>query len=116
MIHLEEITPDNWRIPLQTAPSQKAYAADRTTLLARAYAYRKERSCASIIYANEIPVGMGLYYDCPQMECYIFSQLFIDERYQRKGYGLAAKYLYEKLGFTETGQDEDEIIMERMLL
>ena len=144
MIHLEEITPDNWRIPLQVAPSQKTYAADRATLLARAYAYRNARSCAFLIYADETPVGMGLYYDCTDMQCYVFSQLFIDERYQGNGYGLAAaelvldnmkhdnkyhkvilcyiegnnaaKCLYEKLGFTETGRDEDEIIMERTLL
>ena len=93
MIHLEEITPDNWRIPLQVAPSQKTYAADRATLLARAYAYRNARSCAFLIYADETPVGMGLYYDCADMQCYIFSQLFIDERYQGNGYGLAAAEL-----------------------
>ena len=144
MIHLEEITPDNWRIPLQVAPSQKTYAADRATLLARAYAYRNARSCAFLIYADETPVGMGLYYDCTDMQCYVFSQLFIDEQYQGNGYGLAAaelvldnmkhdnkynkvilcyieennaaKCLYKKLGFTETGRDEDEIIMERTLL
>ncbi len=77
------------------------------------------------------------------MECYDFSQLFIDERYQGKGYGKAAvkavldamrqdgryrkvdlcyiegneaaKKLYESFGFVETNRDEDEIIIELFL-
>ena len=84
---------------------------------------------------------MALYYDCPELEEYIFSQLFIDERYQGRGYGKtaakrildkmrsegkfrkvglcyvegndAAKAMYEGLGFYHTGEaDEDEIVME----
>ncbi|MGN0297664.1 MAG: GNAT family N-acetyltransferase [Lachnospiraceae bacterium] len=43
-----------------------------------------------MIYDDELPVGMGLYYDLPDMECYDFSQLFIDERYQGCGYGKVA--------------------------
>ncbi|MCI8528389.1 MAG: GNAT family N-acetyltransferase [Lachnospiraceae bacterium] len=143
MIYLKDITSENWRIPLEVAPSQKTYVADKTTLLARAYAYRQAHSYAFLIYHNETPVGMGLYYDCEEMQCYVFSQLFIDKRYQGKGYGLAAvklvlnslkqdgrydkvsicyiegntpaRRLYEKLGFIETEQDGNEIIMERNL-
>ena len=83
---------------------------------------------------------MGLYHDEPEFDAYIFSELFIDARYQGKGYGKeatqmvldamkadgkynkvvlcylegneAAKRLYEKFGFVETDRDEDEIIME----
>ena len=94
-----------------------------------------------VIYDDETPVGMGLYYDLPEMECYDLSQLFIDERYQGRGYGKAAtqfvldamkqdgkygkvalcyvegndvaKQMYEKLGFVETEHDGDEIVMER---
>lgn len=112
-------------------------------MLARAYAYRNYRSRAFIIYDGETPVGMGLYYDLPELECFDFSQLFIDERYQRRRYGKAAtklvldamkqdgkyskvvlcyiegndaaKKLYEQFGFVETDHDEDEIIMERNL-
>lgn len=86
---------------------------------------------------------MGLYYDLPEMECYDFSQLFIDEQYQGRGYGKAAtqlvldamkqdgkygkvalcyvegndvaKRMYEKFGFVETERDGDEIVMERTL-
>lgn len=86
---------------------------------------------------------MGLYYDCPELESYDFSQIFIDERYQGHGYGKAAiklaldamkkdgKYnkvvlcyiagnntaqkLYEQFGFIEIDRDEDEVIMEMIL-
>lgn len=143
MIQLVNIDPDNWRLGLKVAPSQKAHVADSAALLARAYAYRDYRSRAFVIYDDETPVGMGLYYDLPEMECYDLSQLFIDERYQGRGYGKAAtqlvldsmkqdgkygkvalcyvegndvaKHMYEKFGFVETERDGDEIVMERTL-
>lgn len=64
--------------------------ADSAGILARAYAYRNYRSRAFVIYNDELPVGMGMYYDLPELECYDLSQLFIDERYQGQGYGRAA--------------------------
>ena len=79
-------------------------------------------------------------YDCPELDSYDLSQIFIDERYQGKGYGKAATRLvldetqcnakfskvvlcyiegndvagklYEQFGFVEIGRDENEIIME----
>ena len=143
MIRLVAIAPDNWRLGLKVAPPQKTHVADSATLLARAYAYRDCRSRAFVIYDDETPVGMGLYYDLPELESYDLSQLFIDERYQRRGYGKAAtqlvldsmkqdgkygkvalcyvegndvaKHMYEKFGFVETERDGDEIVMERTL-
>lgn len=143
MIQLIDIAPDNWRFELKVAESQKNYVANSNVMLARAYAYREQRSRAFLIYADETPVGMGLYYDLPEIESYDFSQFFIDERYQCKGYGKeatkmilnamradgkykkvclcyidgneAAKKLYESFGFAETDRDEDEIIMELLL-
>ncbi len=143
MIRLADIDPDNWRLGLKVGEAQKTYVADSAGILARAYAYRNYRSRAFVIYNDELPVGMGLYYDLPELECYDFSQLFIDERYQGQGYGRAAvgmvleamkqdgKYgkavlcyiegndaarkLYEQFGFTETERDEDEIVMELVL-
>lgn len=141
MIHIEEITPDNWRIGLHVKEDQKKYVANATVLMARAYAYRSCRSKAFYIYNDDTPVGMGLYYDCDELNLYDLSQFFIDERYQGKGYGYAAmqfiiaelkkdgKYnkvtlclvdgddaalsLYKKCGFTLTGdEDGEEIIME----
>ena len=140
MIHLVDIDPGNWRLGLRVADSQKNYVSDSYAMLARAYAYRDQRSRAFVIYNDETPVGMGLYYDLPDLECYDLSQIFIDERYQGRGYGRAAtrlildamkqdgKYskvdlcyiegndaaqkLYESFGFVEIDRDEDEIVME----
>ena len=143
MIHLVDIDPGNWRLGLRVADSQKNYVSDSYAMLARAYAYREQRSRAFVIYDNETPVGMGMYHDCPDLDAFDLSQLFIDERYQRKGYGKAAtklvldamkqdgkyskailcyiegnnaaKDLYESFGFVEIDRDEDEIIMELTL-
>lgn len=144
MIQLREITPGNWRLPLRVSSQQEKYVANSMTLLARAYAYRHLGSVAYVIYEDELPVGMALYYDCPQLNAYDFSQLFIDERYQGKGYGKVAtqliidrmkqerrfekivlcyvegnegaRVLFENLGFKHTGDvDEDEITMALMI-
>ena len=143
MIHLVDIDPGNWRLGLRVADSQKNYVSDSYAMLARAYAYREQRSRAFVIYDNETPVGMGMYHDCPDLDAFDLSQLFIDERYQGKGYGkaatklvldamkqdgkyckailcyiecnAAAKNLYESFGFVEIDRDEDEIIMELTL-
>ena len=144
MIRLEIVNPGNWRLGLKVSESQKRFVSDDMRLLARAYAYRESRSNAYVIYDGDIPVGMALYYDCDELSAYDFSQLFIDERYQGKGFGIeaarqilelmesdgkydkvtlcyidgneAAKKMYEKLGFYLTGEcDEDEIIMEKRL-
>ena len=144
MIRLETVNPDNWRLRLKVSDAQKSFVADSATILARAYAYRESRSKAYVIYNDTLPVGMALYYDCAELNAYDLSQLFIDERYQGNGFGIeatkqildkmksdskydkvilcyidgneAAKNMYEKLGFTLTGdRDEDEVIMEKAL-
>ena len=144
MIHLEDVTPDNWREELKVSKEQERYVSDDMKILARAYAFRNQRSYACIICNDDEPVGMALYYDCDELQAYDFSQLFIDERYQGRGYGKmaaklildrmrkdgkysevvlcyiegnkAAKELYEKLGFYHTGEaDEDEIVMRKKL-
>ena len=144
MIHLETITPDNWRLGLQVRDDQRHYVSDSAGILARAYAYRESRSRAFVIYNDDLPVGMAMYFDVEEEREYNFSQFFIDKRYQGNGFGYAAasliiqmmkddgKYdkvvlcyiegddaarnLYEKLGFRHTGEAyEDEIIMEMNL-
>ena len=144
MIRLEDIDAGNWRIPLSVSKDQEQYVASTTTILARAYAYREQRSRAFVIYDNETTVGMVLYHDEDSLDAYIFSEILIDERFQGKGYGTAAtklvldrmkedgryhkvvlcyiegndaaKKLYEQFGFVETDRDEDEIIMELDLI
>lgn len=87
---------------------------------------------------------MALCYDCDELKAFDFSQLFIDERYQGRGFGTeaaqqilkimetdgkydkvilcyidgneTAKNMYEKLGFYLTGDcDGNEIVMEKVL-
>ena len=41
MIQLVDIDPDNWRLGLKVAESQKRYVANSAVMLARAYAYRE---------------------------------------------------------------------------
>ncbi len=144
MIHLETITPDNWRLGLQVRDDQRNYVSDNTGILARSYAYRGSRSHAFVIYNDELPIGMAMFYDLDEEREYNLSQFFIDQRYQGNGFGYEAasmilqmmkddgKYdkvvlcyidgdyaalkLYEKLGFRLTGEAyEDEIIMELSL-
>lgn len=143
MIHFIDIDPGNWRLDLKVAESQKNYVANSAVMLARAYAYRDYNSRAFVICDDETPVGMGMYHDCPELDAYDLSQIFIDERYQGRGYGKAAaklvleamkqegkygkvvlcyiagndaaKALYEAFGFVEIDRDEDEIIMELRL-
>lgn len=55
MIHLEPVTPENWRYGLRVREDQHCFAADSAGLLARAYAYRAQRSEALVI-------GPGLRY------------------------------------------------------
>lgn len=140
MVRLVDIDPTNWRLGLKVDAEQKAYVSDSMQLLARAYAYRNARSRGFVIYNDDTPVGMGLYYDIPEMNSYDFSQLFIDSRYQGREYGKAAiqqvleemrqdgkynrvilcyvdgnqaaKNIYQQFGFVEIDRDEDEIVME----
>lgn len=142
MIRLESVNPDNWRLGLHVRDDQRKFVSDSCRILARAYAFRGSRSRAFIIYDDETPVGMAMYYDIE--DAYNFSQFFIDERYQGNGFGYeaaghvlremqkdgvynrvvlcyiegneAAKQLYLKLGFNHTGEtDGNEIIMEKKL-
>ncbi len=144
MIRLETVTPDNWRIDFQLKEEQEEYVSPPTGILARAWAYREEGSQVYIIYNGEEPVGMAMYHEIMEWKAYDFSQLFIDCRYQGKGFGIeaarqvlqkmeedgkydkvylcyiegneAAKKMYEKLGFEHTGEaDEDEIVMVKNL-
>lgn len=139
-IILKEINSDNWREKLHVKEEQKEYVQDLKGIEARSYDFRSFRSQAFLIYADEKPVGAVLYYDYDPYNAYILSELFIDERYQGRGYGkkacnlvfekmksdgkynkvilcyidgnAAAEKMYLDLGFTHTGEaDEDEILM-----
>lgn len=145
MIHLVEVNSSNWRESLMVSEDQNSFVSDTCRIMARAYAFKEHRSQAKFIYNYEIPIGMLMFYDCEELGGYNLSQLFIDKRYQRKGYGTkaselvlqwmrqdrkydkvylcyiegneGAKVMYSKLGFQHTGErDEDEIVMVLNLL
>lgn len=140
MIRLESVGPDNWREPLEVHEEQRRFVSDPDRILARAYAYREQRSQAKLILDDDTPVGMLMWYDYPEADRYVFSQLLIDKRYQHRGFGMeaarlalgemradgrypkvclcyitgneSARTLYEKLGFRPMGEpDGDENIM-----
>lgn len=142
MIHLEEVA-------LTTGDLTCMFAMIRRTSQRIQLRCWQERmptgipgSRALIIYNEDIPIGMALYYYIDG--AYDFSQFFIDERYQGNGFGYeaaghvlremqkdgvynrvilcyiegneAAKQLYLKYGFDHTGEtDGNEIIMEKKL-
>ncbi|WP_066719585.1 GNAT family N-acetyltransferase [Clostridium sp. Marseille-P299] len=140
MVHLVDINHNNWRESLMVSEEQTSFVSDTYRIMARAYAFKEHRSQAKFIYKDETPIGMLMFYDCEELEGYDLSQLFIDRRYQRKGYGSkatelvlqwmrqdrkydkvylcyiegneAAKAMYLELGFRHTDEiDGDEIIM-----
>ena len=144
MIRLEEINENNWHVDLHVRTDQKKDVVSAEVLLAKAYAYREHRSQARLIYRNERPVGMLMYFDDEESKAYDFDQVFVDEKYQGRGYGTAgvelalnlmradgkydrvlvrhresnkiAQKMYEKFGFVLTDEgEEDEIVLQKIL-
>ena len=73
MIKLEDVNSKNWRTTLKVSEEQKDFVADKTVLLAREYAYREYRSRAFFSLNDKTYVGMGLFYDSPERNAYIFA-------------------------------------------
>lgn len=144
MLRLVDVTPGNWRCQLAVSPEQKDFVADRVGILARAYVYRADRSHAVFLVEDKTGVGMALWRECGDENAYVLDDLFIDARYQGRGYGTAALALildllrregkfprvilcyvegndaarkfYEKSGFRRNFHDfEDEVEMELFL-
>ena len=143
MIHLVDIDVETGETDLMVHEDQRSYVCSSVVMLARAWLHRRLRPRVFNVYDGETAVGMGMYLDDPEKNAYDFCQLFIDRRYQGKGYGKAAvglvleamreegKYpkvsmcyvegneasrkLFEQFGFVEVSHPWDEIFMERML-
>ena len=143
MIHLVDIDFETGETDLEVREDQRSYVCSSVVMLARAWLHRRLRPRVFNVYDGETAVGMGMYLDDPEKNAYDFCQLFIDRRYQGKGYGKAAvglvleamreegKYpkvsmcyvegneasrkLFEQFGFVEVSHPWDEIFMERML-
>ena len=67
-IRLESIGPGNWREPLEVFEEQKHFVSDPDRILARAYAYREHRSQVRLVLDRDTPVGMLMWYDCPEAD------------------------------------------------
>ncbi len=143
MIHLVDIDNETGDTSLEVAEGQQSYVCNSLVMLARAWLHRELHPRVFNVYDGETAVGMGMYLDDPEKSAYDFCQLFIDKRYQGKGYGKAAvglvldamreegKYqkvsmcyvegnnasrnLFEQFGFEEVSHPWDEIFMERLL-
>lgn len=140
MLHFEPVDPGNWRTRLTVREDQRRFVAQPAAIMARAWAYRDMRSQVMYVCDDETIVGMILWHDLPACNCYVLSELLIDERHQRRGYGQwavktllqmlraekkypqvilcyvdgdePARLLYEKCGFRRTcDDDEDELAM-----
>ena len=93
MIHLLDIDPGNWRIDLAVSEAQKTFVSDRAKLLARAYAYRARRSRAFLICADDLPVGMGLYYDEPEKLAHAFAAMLPETAAAQRANAAMADFL-----------------------
>ena len=139
MIRLTEITEENWleAASLSVKEEQKAFLAPAVGIIARGYVYRNCGGRVIVIQNDDVIVGLALVREFTDIPLgYDLQQFMIDERYQGRGYGLAALKLildelsaeghydhvevcvkkadteairlYEKHGFTDSGYvDED---------
>ena len=94
VIHLEPITPHNWRTftTLKVKKEQEQWVASNVLILARAYVYRESNSAVYAIYNSNTPVGLLMQRDHIEngKTFCILDQLMIAEQYQGYGFGKAA--------------------------
>ena len=142
MVRLRNVTKDDYSLKLDVNEDQHKFVASYNSILDHAFdGQDKERIYAYIICDEDVPVGVIEYCDQSEIMAYNLCYLFIDQRFQRKGYGLkaiqlllekfrqekrfdkvsvtlfekndAARMLYEKAGFAPNGfAFEDEYDME----
>jgi diamine N-acetyltransferase len=145
IVKLREVTRENLRdvLRLKVAPEQEHFVADNAVSIAQAHFY-PETAWFRAIYAAETPVGFMMLSDDTSQPRYYLWRLMLDIRYQKLGFAKKAMELlfdyvrtrpgakeiflscvpgegspqgfYEKLGFSLTGEvDEDEVVMQRDL-
>ena len=123
---------------LSVGADQGAFLDSTVGILARGYVYRHNRAQVIGIAKDDEIVGVALVKDLDEEPaCYDLQQFMIDARFQGKGYGtaalrmilsrletegkyscvevcvrrddLAARRVYEKAGFVDTGFVDDEV-------
>ena len=134
MIHLEDITEENWleALRLEVGEDQRRFVASPVGILARGYVYRRDRARVYAIMTEDVLVGLALVRDLDEEPaCYDLQQFMVDRRHQGRGYGaealrqllarlkaegrfdcvevcvhrdaLAARHVYGRAGFADTG-------------
>ncbi len=144
-VSLREVTRENLRavLRLKVAPGQEHFVANNAVSIAEAHFY-PEVAWFRAIYADETPVGFMMLSDDASQPHYFLWRLMLDSRYQKFSFAKKAMELlfeyvltrpggkeifvscvpgegspqgfYEKLGFSLTGEvEEDELVLRRDL-
>ncbi|MGE5229774.1 MAG: GNAT family N-acetyltransferase [Deltaproteobacteria bacterium] len=143
-IHLTDVTADNWRAcaDLEVTPEQRAFVAPVTRYLCLCHYGGVWRPLA--VTAGGEVVGFVMWAVDPDDRSGWIGGLVIGREHQRRGYGsaavralverlrrdegcpaaalsyaadnAAARALYASLGFTETGEREDDELVARLRL
>lgn len=107
MVELREITEDNFEevIELRVSENQEGFVSSVAYSLAQAWVY-KETAFPFAIYADEVPVGFVMLGYYKSRNQYTLWKFLVDKHYQNRGYGkealrLAIKYLVETFGVSE---------------
>lgn len=136
VVSLREVSRATVRdiVRLQVAPEQARFVASNGMSIAEAH-FSPEVAWFRAIYAGDHPVGFVMLEDEPEKQRYFLWRFMIDARYQRLGFGRRALALvvayvrtrpgatafgtscvpgeggpqpfYERLGFVDTGTEED---------
>lgn len=90
MVTLKEVDIYNFNDIVNLQRESVQYVGSPEYVLAQAYIYRSD-SAAFGIYSGDIPVGLVIIRDRPEEGYpYSFTELFIADGFQRKGFGLEA--------------------------
>lgn len=96
MIALREIDQSNFNECMNLERKSQRYVGDAPYVLAEVYIYR-QHSTAYGIYNDDTMVGLVALRDRPTTQNYSFTDLFIADNYQNKGYAKGAvKKIIEK--------------------
>ena len=88
MVELREVSQENFYDCIELKRESNRYVGDAEAVLAEAYIFR-ENSTAYAICDGDRVIGLVIIKDRPEEgeDCYAFTDLFIADDFQRKGYG-----------------------------
>jgi diamine N-acetyltransferase len=105
IISLKEVEADNFNDCMSLERKSTMYVGSAADVLAEAYIYRKNSSAYGI-YLNDSVIGLVIILEKPSANYYSFTDLFISDPYQGKGYGKRAMQLiidkFKNEGLSET--------------